>query len=317
MYRKSFYTGGDLLYLQDVLKEFLYHIEIQNYSKRTQKGYKNNNLAFIKYLSNEFQIDELEDVRTQHIKSYLMYLKNKGRKESYVNTILKSIRAFFNYCVEEGYITQKQNPCTNVKWMKEPKTLIKTFSDEEIVRMLNVYKMNTYMQARNKLILMMFIDTGIRATELCQLTHNDIFETTIRIHGKGNKHRYIYISPMLKKYMIKYERIKNAHFKDSIQEYNNYFLSYRGKPLTVEAVERVVRLAGEKAKVRKIIRCSPHTLRHTFGQQQLRNGLDLYSLSRLMGHEDIQITKRYLQSIEDEKIIEIGRNTSPLMNLRG
>lgn len=315
MYRKSFYTGGDLLYLEDILKEFLYHIDIQNYSKRTQKGYKNNNLAFIKYLSNEFQIDELEDIRTQHIKSYLMHLKNKGRKESYVNTILKNIRSFFNYCVEEGYITQKQNPCLNVKWMKEPKTLIKTFSDEEIVRMLNVYKLTTYMQARNKLILMFLIDTGMRATELCQLTHNDIFETTIRIRGKGNKHRYIYISPMLKKYMIKYERIKNEHFKDSIQEHNNYFLSYRGKPLTVEAVERVVKIAGEKAKVRKNIRCSPHTLRHCFAQQQLKNGLDVYSLSRLLGHEDIQITKRYLQSIEDEQIIEIGRNTSPLMNL--
>lgn len=314
MYRKLFYAGGDLLYLKDVIKEFLYHIDIQNYSKRTQKGYKNNNLAFIKYLHNEFQIDELKDVRTQHIKSYLLYLKQKGRKETYVNSILKSIRAFYNFCIEEGYISQ--NPCLNVKWMKEPKVLIQTFSDEEIMRMLNVYKMTTYMQARNKLILMMLIDTGMRATELCQLTHNDVFETTIRIHGKGDKYRYIYISPMLKKYMIKYERIKNEHFKDSIQEYSNYFLSFRGKPLTVEALERIVRLAGQKAKVREGIRYSPHTLRHYFAQKQLQNGLDVYSLSRLLGHEDIQITKRYLQSIEDEKIIELGKNTSPLMNLK-
>lgn len=121
---------------------------------------------------------------------------------------------------------------------------------------------------------------------------------------------------MLKKVMIKYERIRDSYLKDNILHYDNYFLSFRYKPLTVEAIERVLRLAGEKGRVRDSIRCSPHTCRHYFAQAQLKNGLDIYSLSRLLGHETVDITKRYLQGINDEKIIEMSINTSPLMNLK-
>ena len=86
--------------------------------------------------------------------------------------------------------------------------------------------------------------------------------------------------------------------------------------MTGEAVERVVKLCGKEAMVRTEIRCSPHTCRHYFAQAQLRNGLDVYSLSRLLGHEDISITKRYLQGLNDRNIVERSIKTSPLMNLK-
>ena len=116
--------------------------------------------------------------------------------------------------------------------------------------------------------------------------------------------------------MIKYERIRDAYLKDNILHYDNYFLSYRNKPLTTEAVERVVRLAGKEAKVSDNIRCSPHTCRHYYAQAQLRNGLDVYSLSRLLGHETVDITKRYLQGLKDREVLELSVKTSPLMNLK-
>ncbi|WP_353846378.1 site-specific integrase [Clostridium sp. ZBS13] len=72
----------------------------------------------------------------------------------------------------------------------------------------------------------------------------------------------------------------------------------------------------QKANIRNEIRCSLHTCRHYFVQAQLRNGVDVYSLSRLLGHENISITKRYLQSIQDGDIVEMSVKTSPLMNLR-
>lgn len=90
----------------------------------------------------------------------------------------------------------------------------------------------------------------------------------------------------------------------------------RNKPLTTEVVERIVRLCGEKANVNKNIRCSPHTCKHYFAQAQLRNGLDVYSLSRLLGHENVTITKRYLQGLKDKEVLELGMKSSPLMNLK-
>ncbi|OFI04960.1 tyrosine recombinase XerD [Clostridium acetireducens DSM 10703] len=299
--------------IKDAVREYIYEITIKNYAKRTIKGYKNNILKFTKYIQDEFEITELEEVSKIHIKKYLSYLQQKGLSEVYINNILKNIRSFFKYCQAEGYCI---NVAKKVSWLKEKKVIIKTFNDKEIKKMLEVYSYKTYIQARNKCIIATLIDTGVRNNELCSLTRLDVRETVIYIQGKGNKERVVPISPYLKKIMIKYERIRDVYLKDNILHYNNYFLSYRNKPLTIEAVERVVKIAGEKANVRKDIRCSPHTIRHYFAQTQLKNGLDVYSLSRLLGHESINITKRYLESLEDKNVVEMSIKTSPLMNLR-
>jgi integrase/recombinase XerD len=307
--------GEFFMFLEDVYKEFIYDLDIKNYSPRTIKGYKNNNKAFLNYLKNEFDIEEVEDITTNHIKSYLMNLKNKGLTELYINNIHKYMRSFFRFLVEEGYVAEKRNPILSVKFMKEPKVIIKTFDDNEINRMIDVYKPNTYLGIRNKLIIMCFVDLGIRNLELCSLTHLNILDTTIKVVGKGTKGRYLYVSPLLKKYMIRYERIKREYFKDKIMTDSNYFLSRNGKVLTTGAIEIIIKNAGEKAKVRKNIRCSPHTIRHYYAQKQLRLGLDVYSLSRLLGHESIVITSRYLQSLNDENIVNLASSTSPLMNI--
>lgn len=299
--------------LEDLIKEYIYEIKTRNYTDRTIKGYRNNILKFQKYVSEEFNLIEIEEITHIHIKQYLSYLQKKGLTPVYINTILKNIRSFYKYCYKEGYCL---NIATKVSWQKEKKTVIKTFADAEVKKMLDVYKMDKYVNARNKAIIAMLVDTGIRNLELCQLKLSDIKETTILILGKGNKERVVPISPMLKKILIKYERIRISYLKDNIEKYDNYFLSYRNKPMTVEAVERIIKLAGYKAKIKSDVRISPHTLRHYYAQSQLRQGLDVYSLSRLLGHETIQITKRYLQGLKDQEILELAVKTSPLAFLK-
>lgn len=299
--------------INDVYREYMYEIKTKNYSERTIKGYKNNLNKFFNYCKLEYEIVEIEEINHIHIKQYLNYLKNKNLSETYINTILKNIRSFYAYCYKEEYCL---NIAKKVSFLRENKVIIESFTDAEVRKMLDSYKMDTYINARNKCILAVLIDTGIRNSELCGITMIDVKETVMLIFGKGRKERIVPISPMLKKIMIKYERIRAEYLRNNLLPYNNYFLSYRCKPLTVEAVERVLRIAGERARVRDTIRCSPHTCRHYFAQTQLRNGLDIYSLSRLLGHETVNITKRYLQSIKDEKIIEISMSTSPLMNLK-
>lgn len=300
------------MFLEDLIKEYTYEIKTRNYTDRTIKGYKNNILKFQKFIKEKSNITEIDEITHIHIKNYLSYLQSKGLSAVYINSILKNIRSFYTYCTKEDYCI---NVAKKVSWQKEKKTVIETFTDDEVKRMLDVFKMNTYINARNKAIISTFVDTGIRNLELCNLKTLDVRETAIYILGKGNKERVVPISPMLKKIFIKYERIRNNYLYDNILHYNNYFLSYRNKPLTVEAVERVVKIAGEKAKVKSNIRISPHTLRHYFAQFQLRQGLDIYSLSRLLGHESINITKRYLEGLKDKEVFELSSKTSPLMNL--
>ena len=299
--------------LEDAIKEYVYEIQIRNYTPRTIKGYKNNVLRFSQFIKNQWGVIELEEVSPAHIKQYLTSLKDKGRSPVYINTILKNLRSFFQYCYEEGYC---MNIAKKVIWLKEKKTVVSTFNDVEVKKMLEHWKFSSYLHARNRCIIAVLFDTGIRNLELCQLKKLDVKETVIHIMGKGRKERVVPISPYLKRTMIKYERIREAYLSDDILHYDNYFLSSRNKPLTTEAIERIVKLAGKGANVREEIRCSPHTCRHYFAQAQLRNGLDVYSLSRLLGHEDIAITKRYLQGLKDTEVLELGIKSSPLMNLK-
>lgn len=300
--------------ITDCIYEFKIECELRKLSARTIKSYVNNNLQFAEFLCNEYQITEIEQVKQSHIKQYVLYLSKRKHKPTYVNNILKCIRSFFKYCAMEEFISN--NPATRVPWQREGDILIKTFNDDEVKRLLNAFDYSNYLQARNKLIIALAFDTGIRNTEICNITTEDIHNNTILIHGKGNKERNVAISPYVMKIMLRYERIKAVYFKNKQLKYNNYLLSRTARPLTKEALEIVFRKANEIAMVRSEIRCSPHTARHYFAQANLKNGLDVYSLSRLMGHCSVNITKTYLQSLRDEEIVRLACMSSPLMNLK-
>lgn len=287
-------------------------VRSKEYSNKTIKGYENNLNHLARFLSEKHGITDIENVKPVYLKDFFKHISDSGRKETYLNGLLKSFRSFFKYAVSESYILT--NPCEKIPWAKEAMPLIRTFNDSEVKRMLAVFNENSYMEIRNKTILYMLFDTGIRNSELCDLSLNSVRENTISIMGKGKKERQAAQSPFLAKILIKYIRSRNGYF-----EYRNIpdrlFLSRTGKPLTVEGVERIVKIAGEKANVRADIRCSPHTCRHYFAQCQLRNGIDVYSLSRLMGHNNIMITQRYLSSMQDDEITVRAIRSSPLMNL--
>lgn len=304
------------MFLKDIVEEFILELQIQNYSPRTIKGYRNNNLLMFTYIDKEFGITDIEEVKTVHIKAYIKFLQKKKRTTTYINGIIKCFRAFFKYSVNEEYM--KVNPMLSIGWLRDRKTLINTFTDDQVERMMQVYIGSDYLVIRNKLIMAFLFDTGIRCLELCSIVNNDVKENTLIIRkGKGNKQRVVVISPYVRKLIMRYVKCRDARFKDRVIDKDTpFFLSYRFRALTIEGVERVVKTCGQKANIKKEIRCSPHTCRHYFAQAQLRNGLDVYSLSRLLGHENISITKRYLQSIQDGDIVEMSVKTSPLMNLR-
>ena len=301
--------------LEDVLKEFIFDCRIRKLSERTIKEYNGNNLRFFKYIDSQFQITELELVTHVVIKEYIQYLTTLGRKETYINGIIKCFRAFFVYCFKEEYISK--NPMDKVNFQREPITLIETFTDNEARKMVEAFKTNTFCDMRNKLIMVVLLDSGIRCHELINIKLSDISNNAIKIFGKGKKERFVPITPTIYKYLLKYLRMRENYLLDKYQLDKEYlFLSFSCRKLSLEAVERVVKQAAEKAKVRPEIRSSPHTCRHYYAQAQLRNGCDVYTLSRLLGHENISITKRYLQSITDNQILELALKTTPLSNIK-
>ncbi|MDD9149548.1 tyrosine-type recombinase/integrase [Sporolactobacillus sp. CQH2019] len=134
--------------------------------------------------------------------------------------------------------------------------------------------------------------------------------------GKGNKGRVIFISPALKRILIKYERIRKSYLKQMVPHDDFYFLNYMGHKLTHTGLYNIIREAGKRAHITGK-RVSPHTFRHFFAVQSLASGkIDVYSLSRLLGHSSLNITERYLRSLQDSQILDKAVASSPLMNLK-
>ena len=282
--------------LNELLNEYLLELSIRNCSKHTIKSYRNNLKRFISYLGNI----ELEKTTSTHIKQYIAHLQSLGRKGTYINTILKQLRGLFTYAYEEEYISI--NIVSKIKWVKEITPVIKTFTEEELKKMLNYYKGKDYLSIRNKLIIYLLADLGIRANEAINITLEDIKGNSILIHGKGGKDRVLFISQPLEKLLMKYLRVRKAHIKD--KDTNYLLVSIRRHKLTVETIEEICRELTPLA--RKEIRVSPHTFRHTYAQLCLKNGLDVYVISRLLGHTSINMTRRYLNSLPHEEIAKMA-----------
>ena len=298
--------------LTDAAKEFEFNCQCRKLSDKTIRNYGKLIGYLLDYLKEQHKVLCLEDVRPMYIKAYLMMLQERGAKPQYINDQLKAFKVLFRYLYEEGYtdsiLTER------IKNVKQPKTIIKTFTEQEVKKMTEYYSGHTFMEVRNRLMLMTFFDTGIRVSELIDLKLSQVKDEYILIHGKGDKERVVPKSPLLNKWMFKYLSTRENFFAyRRVPE--NVFLSRNGRPMTTEAIHRVIKIAGKAVGVSRDIRVSPHTCRHTFAQMQLKNGLDLYSLSRLMGPSNISITQRYLEGLRDFEVLNACKATGILMNL--
>ena len=260
-----------------------------------------------------YNIIDFEELKPIHIKYYISSLQDRGCKPAYINDLLKAVKCMCAYAQREGYSDEILTK--RVRNVKQPKVLIHTFNTKEISRMLKYFNGNDYVSVRNKMILMVFFDTGIRLSELTNMKLDQIQDSYFVIYGKGRKERVVPKNPAVGKFMYKYLSAREKYFMSRNCEDDYVFLSKNGKRLNAEAVAKFMKEAAEAVGVNPKVSVSPHTCRHTFAHQQLKNGLDLYSLSRLLGHESVSVTQRYLESIEDTQILTSARKTSVIANL--
>ena len=298
--------------LTAVRDEFIFHCECRKLSPKTIKNYGKQIDYLLNFLETEKSVRHIEDVEQKQIKAFLLNMSKAGRKTNYVNDLLKVYKVFFRYAYGEEYTETLLT--AKIQNVKKSKVLIRTFTEQELKRMTNFYQGYDYLTIRNKVIMLFLIDTGIRLSELTELKEEQLKYDYIVIHGKGDKERVVPKSPLLSKWLIKYLAIRKSYFAYRVIP-QNIFLSKNGRPLTNTMIDRIVKNAGKGCGVSADVRVSAHTFRHTYAQFQLKAGVDVYSLSRLLGHENISITQTYLNSLRDEEVIQIAKGKSVLMNL--
>jgi len=291
------------------IREYLIEIEVRKYTPKTVRGYRNSLNLFLRFCEQEAHIQEVEEINLAVVRQFSAFMNQKGRKGSYINGLLKVSKSFIQYCYDEGY--GGFNTKKNFKWCKQDKAVIVAFKPCDVKRLLQESKGTDYIHVRDTAILTALFETGIRCWELCCIQKQDIHDDYIIIKGKNHKQRVVPITPVLQKALIKYNACAAAYFTLRGTD-DFYFLSNHGRQLTNSAVENIIKRYGQGIEG---VRVSPHTCRHFYAQQQVKMGTDLYTISRLLGHENIQITQTYLNSLRDEDIINNTKQRSVLMSI--
>lgn len=289
------------------IKEYLRDIEIRKYTPKTIRSYTVNLGVLLSFLEIQ-NITETEDLTPLVMKEFALFMSKRGRKGTYINSLLKVAKSFITYCYNEGY--GGFNTRYKFAWVKEEKPVVRAFKPKDVKMMLGDCVGADFLPIRDRAILTMLFETGIRCYELCCIQNEDIHDDFIIIKGKNHKQRVVPITPILSKAMIKYNVMKDNQFPFKKNEF--YFVSFHGNQLTNSAVEHIIKRHGEGVEG---VRVSPHTCRHFFAQTQLKMGTDIYTISRLLGHESIAITQTYLDSLRDEDVIQQSKHRSVLGSL--
>ncbi len=291
--------------MRDLIEDFIDYIFLEKkLSLNTKKAYFKDLLDYNDYLSQN-NIKSPEKIKKEHINQYIKLL-SKNLDSRSVNRHIVSIKSFHKYLNRQGIV--KENVTSNIENLKTGIYLPKVLTTDEVNKLLNI-KPQTALEYRNKAMLELMYASGLRVSELVNLTLDDInIEMAItRCIGKGNKERMIPLGDMALEALELYINIYRSQLlKKTIT--NKLFINNHGKGITRQGFFMILNKISEEQGIKKII--SPHTLRHSFATHLLERGADLRSIQELLGHSDISTTQIYTH-IATDKIKEEYDNFHP------
>ncbi|MFD2552308.1 site-specific tyrosine recombinase/integron integrase [Bizionia sediminis] len=211
--------------------------------------------------------------------------------------IISGLRSFFNYLIFENY--RSTNPLDLIETPKIGRKLPDTLSVQDIDRLINAINVNKFYNGvqigeRDRTMLETLYSCGLRVSELIALKLSDLFfkEGFIKVTGKGNKERFVPISPVTQTYITNYIKTVRPSIKIQKDYKDTLFLNNRGKQLTRAMIFTIIKALAVKINLNKTI--SPHTFRHSFATHLLENGANLRAIQLMLGHESITTTEIYV-----------------------
>ncbi len=285
--------------MDQYLFEFKEHLKTLNRSGKTITTYMDHT----HYFFNCTKIDDVRKVTPSVVKKYINGLYEfksvKGKPYS-LNTICVKVRAlkrFFEYLENSNVILI--NPAETIKEPKIEKRLPKAIlSPDEARLILDQPDITTLTGIRDRTILELFYSTGMRLSELCNLTIYDVDlqDKVARINkGKGSKDRMVPFGKHAVKFLKEYITKVRPHNTKRNKKSRHLFVNQLGNPIKQQTIIVIVREYAKRAKINKQV--TTHTFRHTFASQLVKNGADISYVQKMMGHEDIRTTQIYVRSL--------------------
>lgn len=290
------------------ISDFLDHLKFEKrYSEHTITAYKNDLCQYSDYLRMEYDLDDILKGETYHIRSWIVLMVDKGFLPRSVNRKLVALKSFYRYCNREGQISS--DPTGGLSMLKTSRRLPEFVDDTSMIHLLDVVCTgDDFTSLRNRVILELFYQTGIRLSELLGISRGQITQgaDTIKVTGKRNKQRVIPLGNNLIKMLNQYIEIRDKLFGAEMIE--PLILTDKGKPLYAKFVYNIVNKS--LSAVTTLTRRSPHIIRHTFATAMLNNGADINAVKELLGHSSLASTQVYTHN-SVEKLKRVYRQAHP------
>ena len=276
---------------KQALADYRMYLKIERgLSENSIQNYTLDVLALQHFLKNEKIEESPENCSLETVQKFI-YETAKVLSPHTQARRLSGLRSFFDYLIFESYRTN--NPTDLIEAPKLGRKLPDVLSLDEIELMLNQIDLGHPQGQRNRAIVETLYGSGIRVSELTNLSLSNLFfeEDMIRVNGKGNKQRLVPMGSITKKYLEIYIKASRIHLKIDQKDQDVVFLNRRGNRLTRQMIFTLIKQLAVKANIQKQV--GPHTFRHSFATHLLENGADLRTIQILMGHESITTTEVY------------------------
>ena len=310
--------------LKSLVKGFVLTKRTEGKSPRTVEYYQENLRRFLWYAGRQGWSDDIRFLTEWQIKEFLGYvgtethrwgLEGNGSETSQRNASHSTVRhyfvvlsCFFNWLMGEGFV--EENPTAKIKVAKSKPKVVVPFSSEEISRMLAVcdydYGHNAkFLGSRNRAIILVLLDTGIRLSELIGMEVGDINNDTgyIRVLGKGGRERVVRMGKVARKALWRYLMYRTHKGTQEL------WLTEEGKPLHNSSVQSLVKRLRERASING--NGNVHRFRHTFALSFLRTDKNVFNLQYLLGHSDLDMVRRYTSTLGMEDALRAHEKASP------
>ena len=288
-----------------LIDQFIAYIQAEKrFSPLTVEAYRRDMNQFVDFMRDAFEMDDLTQVKTTMVKSYVVHLKDEGLVNRSINRKISTLRTFYKYCLRENLV--EKSPMTGIKALKLPKTLVK-FVTETDINKVSFGDEADFATVRDRLLFEMLYQTGMRQAELRGLTDGDVdkMDMQLKIHGKRNKDRLVPLSKEMIALIDQYQAMRDATFTNKAER---LLLNDKGEEMTPSFVYNKVHHMLEGVTTLK--QKSPHVLRHTFATHLLDEGASLVAIQKLLGHEDLATTQIYAHNTI-EQLKKIHKQAHP------
>ena len=300
--------------LSTLIEQFASTKKIEGRTDKTVNWYKDMLCRFVKFKGDvQLRSLTLDDARgfvarlqaqeNRWENHPICPVKAGGLSPYTISAYVRSLKVFSRWIMDEGYT--KTDIFARLKRPKLPQPLIEPLTKEEIEDVLSTINPNTFLGARIYAIVLLLLDTGIRASELTSLTVDnvDFSQGTTKVMGKGRKERIIPFGASTKKIMLRYLTMFRPE-----SDYPGFFLTTDGRPLTYNALKLIIDRLRQRCGISRL---HLHLFRHSFSVNFLVNGGDLATLRLILGHCSLSVTQVYLR-LSESQIKVIHNRFSPV-----